>query len=136
MSKLPNNVVQFPQRAIKHPARTGELMNDVKPDALKEVKDIYYLLKAKKAEEIVGMLLPLLTQGFAAYGINLGEPKNTLNIALLIESIRSGVYGYFGLDHPLQPLAHQLFQADNGGKISLKQIDVQTNVIGNTSNSA
>lgn len=135
MIKSPNNVIQFPRQAIKYPARTGELFNDVKPDALKEVKDIYYLLKAKKSEEIVGMLLPLLTQGFAAYGINLSETKNTLNIALMVESIRSGIYGYFGIDHPLQPLANQLFQVENG-RINLKNIDVHSSLGNNSSNSA
>lgn len=126
-----NNVVQFPLDRVAHPARAT--INALRPpEAVAEIKDVYYLLKARKAEEIVQVLLPLIAQGFMAYGITLNDKINSRNVALMLESIRSAVHGYLGLEHPLQPLAGNLF-IEHEGKIILKPLHVST---ANSSNSA
>ena len=119
-----NNVISFPIERVQHPAR-AMVGAQTAPPALTEIKDVYYLMKMKKAEEIMRIVIPLITQGFLAHGMNLNDMRNSRNIGLMLESIRSAIHGYFGLDHPLQAFAEQVLGVDANGQIVLKDINVK-----------
>lgn len=112
-------VIPFPRHKIKHPDKAtinkaGEL-----PEAVGEIKDVYHLLKIKKVDDMMQILLPLMSQGFLAFGVQL---HNSKNVAFMFETIRSVLHAHFGLEHPFQNLADNLFRVDEHGNMLLKPV--------------
>lgn len=127
-----DNIVLFPKSRIVHPERTA-LHSTETPESLKEIKDAVFLVKLEKINQIMDVVIPLISQGMSVYGINMsgGNENSMKSCALMVDSIRSFLYRHFGLDHPMHKLADDIIGIENGALVINK-----INVITNQSNQA
>ncbi len=119
-----NNIIMFPIEKITDPSHTA-LADKIVPQTVDEIKDVTYFLRTKKVEEIMEVILPLVSQGFTAYGINFNGTKDIKHCAFMCESIRSLIHRHFGIDHPIQNLAENVFNISSDGKVSIKSLNVK-----------
>lgn len=118
-----NNIIQFP------PSR---IVRDINPKPLTEeqVSDTIDLIKYNHVEEAINVLMPLLFSNIELAGFSLTdwdededgddvaiyEEKYFKDSTVVVESIRSLLYKYHGLYHPLQIVAENILQSNEQGE--------------------
>lgn len=113
--ETPSNIIQFPSfiRATDKDSPTKELIST-------GISNI----KANHINETLEILIPLVFNNIDLSGFDvIGEGDDSLNIkngAMIIESIRSILCYHYGIHHPFQDLASNLFEQNDDGEFTIK----------------
>ena len=102
MTAVQNNVVMFPKEKKDSPVQNMDEVMYVIENTKKAVAEIII-------EDVVGNMF----QNFSRYGIVVKEkfgPIFMKDVALIIESIKSGVYRSLEYDHPLHNFSDKMFE--------------------------
>jgi hypothetical protein len=113
-----NNVIQFP-------GTTREIPKDEK-DVVQRVDNIKHL----HIQEVLSTMVPIIFNQMATAGFDFiddeetGEVNNVKDGAFLVEALRSIMLKHYGIDHPMQILAENLFNHDENSGVLLLRNDV------------
>lgn len=123
METANNNVIYFPQNKI---VRNNKNIND-------EIVDNNMLfIKMNHINETLSMILPLIFNNIELAGFSLtqnNESDDDINIkdgTLIVEAVRSLLCKYYGLYHPFQEIANNVFDEENDYEI-LPQVNIEFN---------
>lgn len=100
---LQNNVVLFPFKENQTPEITIE-----------QIRINKELIRSIHVDETLDEIVPMVFDYIQYMGFNLSRKKGmTKDITLIVESIKSFLYKYHDMDHPLQKVAEDVFLDDN-----------------------
>jgi hypothetical protein len=71
--------------------------------------------------ETLDSILPMLFGRLEMAGFDLAKGEDIKNGALLVESLKSVLCKYYGIEHPFQEVAENVFSADETGDLSLNK---------------
>jgi len=109
-----NNIVLFPQR---------DNPRNIMPQTIEEVIENMDDVRQVHIQESLENMMPMLFDRLSLAGFNLDEddPNITKHGALVVEAVRSFLCRVYGMDHPLQIIANNLFEADDDDNLSLAE---------------
>lgn len=112
MSAVQNNVIMFPKEKREDtPIQNMDELMYVIENTKKAVADVII-------EEVVGNMF----QNFSRYGITVKE-KNAQpfmkDVALIVESIKSGVFRSMEFEHPLHNVSEKVFEMKSENELKL-----------------
>ena len=116
--KNKDNVIQFP-------GTTREIPKDEK-----EVVQRVHNIKHLHIQEVLSAMVPIIFNQMATAGFDFiddeetGEVNNVKDGAFLVEALRSIMLKHYGIDHPMQTLAENLFNHDEDSGVLLLRNDV------------
>jgi hypothetical protein len=106
-----NNVIQFP-------GTTREIPKDEK-DVVQRVDNIKHL----HIQEVLSTMVPIIFNQMATAGFDFIDDE-VKDGAFLVEALRSIMLKHYGIDHPMQILAENLFNHDENSGVLLLRNDV------------
>lgn len=110
-----NNVVQFPKEY------NGPLINGV---SIEEINENVNMVKYYHIQETIENLVPIIFNTLEISGFDVIQDEEDLeNLsdgALIVESIRAILCRHYGIFHPFQVIAENVFEEDDDGAGSLK----------------
>lgn len=114
-----NNVITFP-RAYSGPAK-----EELTPIEISRNMD---MMKQFHIQETLTNIIPMIFNQLDIAGFALGEEdpaedETLRDGALIVESIRSFMSKHYGIYHPFQKLAENVFQSDNEEPETLNIVD-------------
>lgn len=113
-----DNIIQFP-------GTTREVPKDEK-EVVQRVDNIKHL----HIQEVLSAMVPIIFNQMATAGFDFiddeetGEVNNVKDGAFLVEALRSIMLKHYGIDHPMQTLAENLFNHDEDSGVLLLRNDV------------
>lgn len=116
--KNKDNIIQFP-------GTTREIPKDEK-EVVQRVDNIKHL----HIQEVLSAMVPIIFNQMATAGFDFiddeetGEVNNVKDGAFLVEALRSIMLKHYGIDHPMQTLAENLFNHDEDSGVLLLRNDV------------
>ena len=115
--KMTDNVISFPENRIIKRNLSPELK-------MEDVKDKLEAVKHTHVQETISLIAPMLYQQLSLAGFELIDDEDESveaikDTAFLIESIRSVLFKYYGLEHPFQKIAQNVFKAEESGLLSI-----------------
>jgi hypothetical protein len=112
-----NNVIQFPNRGKVIP-------REITPEEMTlNVSIVKYNHINETLETIVPMLFNNMElAGFQVVPMEDEEDENIKDVALIVESIRSLMCKYYGIQHPFQQLSDNLFNPNDDGTMALTKV--------------
>lgn len=114
---MANNVIQFPLKNI---------VNKNKQPTIEEVDSSIALAKHYHVQETIANIAPMIFNHLDISGFPLFDEEEEEGLkdgALIIESIRSMLLKYYGMHHPFQILAENVFICDDEDETSMKIVD-------------
>ena len=121
--KNKTNVVMFPIERIVNPINTALGSNNV-PKTLDEIAEVTTNIKIRKINEVMEILMNSMSKTLTMCGITFNT-NHSKHLGFAIEAIRSMLFSFFGVFHPLQDLANNIFEQDEKGKMTLKGLAVE-----------
>lgn len=110
-----NNIVQFPKEY------NGPLINGV---SIEEINENVNMVKYYHIQETIENLVPIIFNTLEISGFDVIQDEEDLgNLsdgALIVESIRAILCRHYGIFHPFQVIAENVFEEDDEGAGSLK----------------
>jgi len=103
MTAVQNNVVMFPR----------EKREDAPVQSMDELMHIIENTKKAVADVIIEEVVGDMFQNFSRYGITVKEKNSesfTRDIALVVESIKSGIFRSLDFYHPLHNISEKMFE--------------------------
>lgn len=121
-----NNIVLFPQR---------DNPRNIMPQTIEEVIENMDDVRNVHIQESLENMMPMLFDRLSLAGFNLDEddPNITKHGALVVEAVRSFLSKVYGMEHPLQIIANNLFETDDEGNLSIAD-DVTITISNKTNN--
>ena len=118
MEKYTDNVIMFPDRGRQKIVTKEKATFDVTMVKVNHVNEAL--------ETIIPMLFNNITiAGFDIVPENEDNDENLKDNALIVEAIRSILFKYYEMDHPLQRVADEFFQYKSEGVLAVtKRLDV------------
>lgn len=113
MTAVANNIIQFPPR---------ENFRNIPPQNIEEVNDQIDTLKHIHVQESIEMVIPILFNNLAILGFDPDENDHFLikDGSLVVESVRSFLNKFYGINHPLQIISENLFETiDEEGNLEM-----------------
>jgi hypothetical protein len=112
-----NNVIRFPRPFKVDPST----MNT--PQSLEEVEDTVEVIRHVHIQQTLEQIVPMLFDNLALAGF---QPSDELLFlkdgALVVESLRAFMSKLYGMEHPLQLIAENLFeQIDSDGNLEVSE---------------
>jgi len=109
-----NNIVLFPQR---------DNPRNIMPQTIEEVIENMDDVRQVHIQESLENMMPMLFDRLSLAGFNLDDedPNITKHGALVVESVRSFLCRVYGMEHPLQIIANNLFETDDDGNLSIAE---------------
>jgi hypothetical protein len=109
-----NNIVLFPQR---------DNPRNIMPQSIEEVIENMDDVKHVHIQESLENMMPMLFDRLSLAGFNLDDEDDTIakHGALVVESVRSFLCKIYGMEHPLQIIANNLFETDGDGNLSIAE---------------
>lgn len=107
-----NNIVLFPYR---------DNPRNIMPQTIEEIVENMADVRNVHIQESLEEVLPMLFDRLSLAGFNLDEDDTniTKHGALVVEAVRSFLCKVYGMDHPLQIIANNLFESDDDGNLSI-----------------
>jgi hypothetical protein len=118
VTEIKSNVIQFPGKMREMPKNVDEIIEKV--DTIKHLH----------VQEVLSTIVPIIFNQMAAAGFDFiddeeaGEVINIKDGAFLVEALRSIMLKHYGIDHPMQTLAENLFKEDTENSVLLFRNDV------------
>ncbi len=113
-----NNVIPFPGNTRETPKDEEEVFQRV--DNIKHLH----------IQEVLSAMVPIIFNQMATAGFDFiddeetGEVNNVKDGAFLVEALRSIMLKHYGIEHPIQTLAENLFNHDENSGVLLLKHDV------------
>lgn len=104
-----NNVIKFPTKNIIQ-------SHVIPPQTLEEVTESVDMIKYAHIQDTLEVVVPMLFDNLTITGFSPSDEDNEMlkDGALIVESIRSLLLKLYGIEHPLQIIADNLFVATTG----------------------
>lgn len=121
MTDEKSNIINFPREHIR-----PHLIKDI------DVNETRQTLLRENCNTITQITTDFVIDNFRAVGVDLNLGENQLcvkDFVLLIESMKSLLYKYYGLEHPMQLVAENAFTVD-GNFVKYKNSEVTVSEIG------
>ena len=111
MEKETGNVIQFPHKG-KFPLSEKQVSSNVN------------MVKYTHINETLGTIIPILFSNIEIAGFDVSSDEddfdyNVKDGSLIVESIRSILCKHYGLYHPFQDIADNIFKKENDGGYSI-----------------
>jgi hypothetical protein len=110
-----NNIVQFPKEY------NGPLINGI---SIEEINENVNMVKYYHIQETIENLVPIIFNTLEVSGFDViydeDDISNISDGALIVESIRAILCRHYGIFHPFQVIAENVFEEDDEGAGSLK----------------
>lgn len=110
-----NNIVQFPKEY------NGPLINGI---SIEEINENVNMVKYYHIQETIENLVPIIFNTLEVSGFDViydeDDVSNISDGALIVESIRAILCRHYGIFHPFQVIAENVFEEDDEGAGSLK----------------
>lgn len=110
-----NNIVQFPKEY------NGPLINGI---SIEEINENVNMVKYYHIQETIENLVPIIFNTLEISGFDViydeDDISNISDGALIVESIRAILCRHYGIFHPFQVIAENVFEEDDEGAGSLK----------------
>jgi hypothetical protein len=112
--KNKSNIIQFPGKMREVPKDVDEIIERV--DTIKHLH----------VQETLSTIIPIIFNQMAASGFDFiddeetGEVTNIKDGAFLVESLRSIMLKHYGIDHPFQLIAENIFSQENNNVLLMK----------------
>jgi len=116
--KNSDNIIQFPGSTREVPKNQEEVTQRV--DNIKHLH----------IQEVLSTMVPIIFNQMATAGFDFiddeetGEVNNVKDGAFLVEALRSIILKHYGIDHPMQTLAENLFNEDRDSGVLILRHDV------------
>ena len=109
-----NNIVLFPYR---------DNPRNIMPQTIEEVIENMDDVRQVHIQESLENMMPMLFDRLSLAGFNLDDedPNITKHGALVVEAVRSFLCKVYGMDHPLQIIANNLFEMEDDGNLSIAE---------------
>lgn len=109
---------------IKFP-KTFKKTESEDDDVIKTIEDVdnhMYVVKAYHIAETASFIAESIFHNLTLGGFDLEmeNPKNHKNIAMLMESLKSLMMDYHDMEHPIQHIAETLFEVGDDGIMIMK----------------
>lgn len=104
------DVVKFP--------KSGEVKN---PKTVEQVEENLENVQLYHVSETLESILPVLFSRLHMAGFDLSGSDDVKNGALLVEALRSVLCKYYGIEHPFQDIAENVFKAEDNGGLSMNE---------------
>jgi len=93
------------------------------PQTIEEVIENMDDVRQVHIQESLENMMPMLFDRLSLAGFNLDDedPNITKHGALVVESVRSFLCRVYGMEHPLQIIANNLFETDDDGNLSIAE---------------
>jgi hypothetical protein len=114
VTDIKDNVIQFPGKMREVPKDVDEIIERV--DTIKHLH----------VQEVLTTIVPIIFNQMAAAGFDFiedeetGEVTNVKDGAFLVESLRSIMLKHYGIDHPFQIIAENIFSQENNNVLLMK----------------
>jgi hypothetical protein len=113
---MANNIIKFPKSKIMQKGADA-------PVNMEEIKNNIDIVKQTHIQETISLIAPMLFQQLSLAGFELIEEdddaESIKDSAFLIESIRSILFKYYGMDHPFQKISQNVFNVEENGLLSI-----------------
>jgi len=105
------------------------------PQTIEEIVENMADVRNVHIQESLEEVLPMLFDRLSLAGFNLDEDDTniTKHGALVVEAVRSFLSKVYGMEHPLQIIANNLFETDDEGNLSIAN-DVTITISNKTDN--
>jgi len=121
------NVIELQNKdnIIPFPSITREIPKDEK-EVVQKVDNIKHL----HIQEVLATMVPIIFNQMATAGFDFiddeetGEINNFKDGAFLVEALRSIMLKHYGIDHPIQTLAENLFNHDENSGVLILRHDI------------
>jgi hypothetical protein len=109
-----NNIILFPIRSSDR---------YIPPQTIEEVIENMADVRNVHIQESLENMMPMLFDRLSLAGFNLDDedPNITKHGALVVEAVRSFLCRVYGMEHPLQIIANNLFETDDDGNLSIAE---------------
>jgi hypothetical protein len=112
-----NNIIRFPRPFKVDPSILSA------PQSIEEVEDSVEVIRHVHIQQTLEQIVPMLFDNLSLAGF---QPSDELLFlkdgALVVEAIRSFMSKLYGMDHPLQIVAENLFeQIDSDGNLEVSE---------------
>jgi len=109
-----NNIILFPIRSSDR---------YIPPQTIEEVIENMADVRNVHIQESLENMMPMLFDRLSLAGFNLDDedPNITKHGALVVEAVRSFLCKVYGMDHPLQIIANNLFEMEDDGNLSIAE---------------
>lgn len=108
MEEEESNIILFPKEKIVSTHDSKLTL----PQTIEEVKTNLSIIHYAYINELLELVLPQIANQLSAAGFNVGFGEDVKDSALFVESFRSLLCRQYGISHPLQKLAVDLFEED------------------------
>jgi hypothetical protein len=113
-----NNVIVFPKNNPK--------VSDPKDPSFEDVQNNINMAKHYHIQETIANIAPLIFNQLEVSGFNFPDDTDEDDIkegAFIVESLRSMMCRYYGMYHPFQRVAENIFVPDEEDDTSLRIVD-------------
>ena len=117
-NNVANNVVNFPKKNINSPEETSKKLEEIQHNI--EMMQHYHI------QETILNLAPIIFNQLDVAGFGLAEGEEDEDIkdgAFIIESLRSMMCKYYGIYHPFQRVAENIFEEKLSDEGAYKIVD-------------
>jgi hypothetical protein len=113
-----NNVIVFPKQNLK--------VSDPKDPSFEDVQNNINMAKHYHIQETIANIAPLIFNQLEVSGFNFPDDTDENDIkegAFIVESLRSMMCRYYGMYHPFQRIAENIFIPDEEDDTTLRIVD-------------
>jgi len=113
-----NNVIQFPKKN-NNQAQREEL-------AIEEITHNVNMMKHYHIQETIANLAPIIFNNLEIAGFGISEDEDTEIVrdgAFIVEAIRSILCKHYGIYHPFQQIADNIFEPDDEEEGALRIVE-------------
>jgi hypothetical protein len=105
-----NNIITFPKKKIETPF----------PQSLEEIEDNMEMIRTTHVQETIETIMPIFFDQLSIAGFQPSEEDGDVKDgALVIEAVRSLLLKSYGVQHPFQIIAQNIFEEDQNGMLSI-----------------
>lgn len=110
----PTNVIPFPKKTVSASVQPG-------PQSIEEVEETVDVVRQVHIQQALEQVIPMLFDNLALAGFQPSDEMDFLKDgALIVEAARSFLNKIYGMHHPLQLIADNLFeQVDSEGNLEV-----------------
>ena len=112
MDKQSNNILVFPKQKIPSPF----------PQNIEQVDEEMDSVKQYHIQEAIEIVVPLFFENLAIAGFSPSNDETDIKDgSFIVESIRSLMCKFYGINHPFQDIAENIFEQQEDGILKMRE---------------
>lgn len=112
MDKQSNNILVFPKQKIPSPF----------PQNIEQVDEEMDNVKQYHIQEAIEIVVPLFFENLAIAGFSPSDDETDIKDgSFIVESIRSLMCKFYGINHPFQDIAENIFEQQEDGILKMRE---------------